>query len=202
MQDEFGRIQPADSVSRRELCKAEDGRRFAPTGTITGRPWYLCQFAWPDGCFVQCGSAGIVLGVAQTVCFFEAFPASPDTFLRAESAKSIADAELKCWEQWLRILQCDRDHTDPLNFEARGLQNGYGYCCGCRLGVPGITPPTHPCRQCGVLTWYAQDIEREFWCQQCYPTRPVELRSQCELQLEADAESYLQKSLNIPPGDQ
>jgi hypothetical protein len=88
------------------------------------------QHPWPEECFVQGGSNGIVLAGKDTytTAFVEAFP--DETFLRGEG-KTIAEAEDKCWTQYQKLVSCEHGP-----FEARGYKNGCGFCVKCGTWFP------------------------------------------------------------------
>lgn len=155
--------------------KNEEGKRLVVTDHLSDDEYKVCQYPWPDDCFVQCGDEGIVFSPEKIrkTAFFEAFP--QNTFLRGEGA-TVAEAEKSCWRQYQKITACSLDHANPDNFDARGYTNGYGFCKGCGMGA-SIIPPTNPCQSCGELTWYSQDINNNFWCEKCYDKTPRELWS-------------------------
>ena len=162
--------------------------------------FYECKKEWPDDdCFVQCGGDGIVItehkieevlsdpdklwhgieGVLSgeeckpdlpyyRTAFFEAFPRNPNTFIRGEG-KNIEEAEEKCWKIYQAYFECDHP-----SFEARDYENGAGYCVKCGLWFPSVIPPFHPCQACGKLTWFSQDADKDFWCEDHYKDIPLE----------------------------
>jgi hypothetical protein len=105
---------------------------------------------WPEDCYVQGGSHGIVLvhgslskalttGELDTrgsyrTAFVEAFPAEPKTFLRGEGS-TLAEAEEVCWGNYQRVINCG-EHE----FQQRGYKNGAGICQNCGLFQMGIFP--------------------------------------------------------------
>jgi hypothetical protein len=161
--------------------------------------FYECKQDWPEDCFVQCGDSGIVItahksmdvladkrkvvlaiiGVLSDVestpelpfyrtAFFEAFPRIPNTFIRGEG-KIVGEAETVCWNIYQQYLSCDHP-----SFEARDYENGSGYCTKCGLWFPGVIPPFHPCQMCGKSTWYSQDKDGDFWCEEHNKNIPPE----------------------------
>lgn len=69
---------------------------------------YTPSCAWPDDCYVQWGSSGVVLGGNENyrTAFFEAFPNdNSGGFIRGEGA-SIEDAECKAFTRWRQESQC------------------------------------------------------------------------------------------------
>lgn len=117
---------------------------------------YECAKPWPEDCFVQAGKNGIVFRngsldevlqnpekgletVAAVVgaipdppasyrtAFFEAFPRSPDTFIRGEG-KDIQEAEAKAWAKYSKHVACPGHE-----FEKRGYKNGGGFCKHCNM---------------------------------------------------------------------
>jgi len=118
---------------------------------------YECKQDWPEDCFVQGGGDGIVVskadfdkafsrldmvrGVLRLIAkksaiyhtaFFEAFPESPDTFIRGEG-KTVEEAEENAWKQYTKITQCPGHE-----FEARGYKNGCGFCKRCDLFMANV----------------------------------------------------------------
>ena len=55
---------------------------------------YVLKCDWPEDCFVQGGTSGLVLKGKSTykTAFFEAFPKNPDCFVRGEG-ESLEEAE-------------------------------------------------------------------------------------------------------------
>lgn len=171
----------------------------ARTGRFTDAPFYECIFAWPENCFVQGGDGGVVftecklektlmdpVDAVTTIVtgegkhkhyrtsFFEAFPKIPDTFIRGEGA-TIEEAEAKAWQQYQHFLSCKGPNGHE--FEARGYRNGAGFCKHCGMFGSDTIPPIHPCKVCGVLTWYHEDTEGGFWCKEHVHLIPEELQS-------------------------
>lgn len=154
---------------------------------------YQCVKLWPDDCFVQCGGAGVI----GDYYFFEAFPRSPDTFIRADSAVSIEDAEAKAWARHEKNLSCELDHTDPANFDPRDYKNGAGFCKKCGYFGGSIFPPTDHCTSCGVLTRFSYDLKCRPWCTDCVSKIPVEDQTQAEKML-----LMVRKSQETPSSDE
>lgn len=112
--------------------KNEEGREMARNAC--GEP-YACEHPW--GCFVQCGSSGIVLGSeSYETAFFEAFP---NDFIRGEG-KTIAEAESKAWQAYQKRLACQHEYEPE-------SENSYtGVCKKCRYREKYIMIPTSQCQ--------------------------------------------------------
>lgn len=124
-------------------------------GIKDGKP-YECNYPWPEDCFCQGGSSGMVFtkGSFQEAlespdkavdaitgktphyktAFFEAFPNDPSTFIRGEG-ETIEAAEQSAWQQWQSIVGCT-DHV----YRTRGYENGGGFCIHCNLFSGRIFP--------------------------------------------------------------
>lgn len=130
-----------------------------------GEP-HQCQYDWPENCFVQCG------GTEKYGFFFEAFPRTPDTFLRGDSKVSVAEAETLAWNRLQKYSACELDHANPDNFERRSYKNGVGFCIKCGFFASKIFPPSEICSQCGGNTYHAQDNTGKWWCEECWKNVP------------------------------
>ncbi len=147
---------------------------------------YACKHDWPEDCFCQAGSRGIVLpaggfekaitepaegvavvtqaltGQAQapayTTAFFEAFPTEPKTFLRGEGA-TLEEAESKCWAKYQRIIACTGHE-----FDRRGRMDGYAFCRHCNYSST-VLEPLFFCTVCDVPTHHLSDRHGQFYCE-------------------------------------
>ena len=184
------------------------GRIINPSPLSRVREPYECQHPWPDDCFVQCGGNGIVFtgekslqkaladpldavatvlapeGVAQAsplqhyrTAFFEAFPKQPDTFIRGEGV-DIAAAEAQAWQKFQTAIACPGHE-----FEARGYENGAGFCRHCNMFASDVIPPHIPCFNCGTLAWGERDKDGEMWCSDCWETMPEERMDEYQIKL-------------------
>jgi hypothetical protein len=171
--------------------------------------FYECQRDWPEDCFVQGGDNGIVftqkdafedilstpdpLDMLNTIvtgegqahyrtAFFEAFPNNPDTFIRGEGP-TIQAAEESAWQQFQKFLACPGPNGHE--FEARGYENGAGFCKHCGMFGSHVIAPIHNCCNCGQPTWYHKDIQGDWWCQTREPTMPEERKSELDKKIEA-----------------
>ena len=143
--------------------------RISDFSKTTG--FYDCQYPWPDDCFVQSGDRGIVItdkGSYRTA-FFEAFPRSPNTFIRGEG-ETIQAAEAQAWGEYQRVSSCPGPNGHE--FEARGYENGAGICKHCGMFSTNVIPPIHPCAICGSLTWYSKDNNGLWYCKEHYAQIP------------------------------
>ncbi len=147
---------------------------------------YACKHEWPEDCFCQAGSRGIVLpaggfekaitepaeGVAviaqavtgqakapgYTTAFFEAFPKNPDTFIRGEGA-TVEEAEAQCWEKYQRRINCPKHE-----FERRDRVNGYCFCKHCNLSGM-FMDPLFFCTVCDEPTTHTADRHGQYYCE-------------------------------------
>ncbi len=115
----------------------------------------LCS--WPDDCYVQWGSKGIVFGAngGRVTAFFEAFPKSPNTFIRGEGV-TVADAERSAFEQFNRNRACPSHE-----FERRGYTNGAGICKHCGLFNAHAFAPSTLCEICSGPTNFSFGVDGE-----------------------------------------
>jgi hypothetical protein len=110
--------------------------------------------------------------------FFEAFPTLPPEhqgrfyhnghklegvlesrlFIRGEGA-TVEEAETKCWEQWQRILSCERHDLDR-----RKRLDGYCFCEHCGMGGSWLQPLTL-CFVCGTPNNYCFDKDGVCYCE-------------------------------------
>jgi hypothetical protein len=137
-----------------------------------------CTKPWPDDCFVQSGDQrrlihhALILGRewANNVSpfFFEAFPRSPDTYLRGEGA-TFEDAENACWHQYQAILNCP-EH----DFDRCGRSDGYARCRHCGLSGAFLEPTTR-CVVCDVVTNWCEAANGAWYCKEHWMTMPREL---------------------------
>lgn len=140
-----------------------------------GNP-FPCQHDWPENCFVQCG------GSEKYGFFFESFPRNPNTFIRADSKISVADAESKAFAKYQKHSSCELDHANPENFEKRHYTNGVGFCIKCGMFASKIFPPSEVCCQCGQNTYNAQDNTGKWWCEKCWENVPDSLLTKFQKQ--------------------
>lgn len=108
---------------------------------------YTCLKPWPEDCFVQSGDSGVVFrsvskGGNYTTAFFEAFPKSPDCFIRGEGS-TVEEAEKNAFDTLVRYQSCDHD------FERLNAQ-GRGKCRLCRLQTDDALPSENRCVKCDV----------------------------------------------------
>lgn len=180
-----------------------DYASVSPSGKDYPSGVYPCKYSW--GCFTQAGGDGIVIDQSceerQTIstlelvaivvsgesslpkgyyrtAFFEAFPRNPDTFLRGEG-KTIQEAEEKAWKQFEKLRACPGHE-----FEARGYENGGGFCKHCGKFGSNVIAPIHACPGCGKLNWFSKDNRGEFWCQDCTKADKIPEESMTDIQKE------------------
>lgn len=132
---------------------------------------YECKYDWAEDCFVQCGGDGIVftdqtindafenpvetmgviLGMEEKpkhykTAFFEAFPRSPNTFIRGEGV-TIEDAEKQAWKKFQKYSKCPKHE-----YEKRGYTNGAGFCKHCNMFGSKVFEPEK--------SWYKTDEQK------------------------------------------
>jgi hypothetical protein len=120
---------------------------------------------------------GIKTGHRRTA-FFEAFVRNPWTFIRGEGA-TIEEAEEHCWNQLQRVLACPGPNGHE--FEARGYENGLGFCKWCGLSKSHSIKPTHTCQVCNEPTWHFKDANGNYWCEDHYDQIPESCLSELDL---------------------
>lgn len=151
---------------------------------------YECQKDWPEDCFVQCGDNGLVLkgGMEKTLgsktigeavdnlkehysyttAFFEAFPRTPETFIRGEGA-TVEEAEEKAWKAYEKFSACE--HPE---FEKRKYRNGAGFCVKCGMFKSRAFEPWEQCVVCGKPTFYHPVDENTMMCKKDFYNLPYE----------------------------
>jgi hypothetical protein len=163
---------------------------------------------WPDDCFVQWGSLGIVfqnkdmvssietiadaiigdeaarekipevIKGAYVTAFFEAFPRNPDTFLRGEGS-SIEAAEISVFAKFTKHQNCPGHE-----YERRNYRNGAGFCIHCGMFKSKAFEPLERCVKCDTPTFHAMDTNNQFWCETCSPGMPEELKPEYRKRME------------------
>ena len=133
----------------------------------------VTQYEWPSDCSIQGGLHGVVFvrdGDNYRTAFFEAFPHSPQTFIRGEGA-TVEEAEHAAWVKWQRIQHCPGGNGHE--FETRGYRNGAGFCKFCGLfqsNVFDLAEIGSVCVVCGVGTyWTVRD--GKLYCREHAPKR-------------------------------
>ena len=163
----------------------------------------IAAYPWPEDCFVQGGSNGLVLphgsmekvfedsketikvlaekvGItkgaipqAYTTAFVEAFPNNPSTFIRGEG-KTVEEAETDAWLQFQKVIQCVTHE-----FERRNYTNGAGFCKHCGLFKGKAFKPNQFCVVCQKPTNQKTDKNGNWYCKD-HPV-PEELKSEWRL---------------------
>lgn len=132
---------------------------------------------WPEDCYVQGGSRGLVMsrtpGKSYNTAFVEAFPTQPATFIRGEGP-TLEEAEKQAWAKYERVAAGDHEHE----YEDRGYRNGAGFCKHCDLFTSNVFTPTELgsfCSVCETPTFWT-NVAGQVYCETHAPSR--EERSQ------------------------
>lgn len=138
----------SELAGERSADQPENPRMIDRTGEPQRHPW-------PEDCYVQGGSRGIVLGGADgpyRTAFVEAFPRNPDTFIRGEGP-AVADAENACWAKYERVRDCADGSGQHGPYDARDYRNGAGYCTRCGAWFSKVLPvqPEDPDREVPLM---------------------------------------------------
>lgn len=139
---------------------------------------YICLNDWPESndesvFFAQCGSCPSLTlesgKVIDEMHFFECFPRNPNSYIRAESKVSLADAEQKCWELYQRFVNCGEHDWDR-----RGREDHCAYCSKCGSFGSGVVVPLHNCDTCGKPTTAHQgEVSGKYWCSEHFKDMPL-----------------------------
>ncbi len=123
----------------------------------------IALMPWPDDCFVQGGSSGLVIRKDRSTyrtAFVEVMPAGGG-FIRGEG-ETLGHAEGAAWAQFTAQRDCPGHE-----YEARGYRNGAGVCKHCRrFGSKVFTPEDLGlfCHVCGVPSYW-QIIGDDAYCE-------------------------------------
>lgn len=127
---------------------------------------------WPDDCFVQGGTSGVVFTKkaedTYSTAFVEAFPRNPNTFIRGEG-ETIEDAEDHAWRQYQKFLNCSG--PEGHEFEPRGYTNGAGFCKHCGMFSGSVFTAEElglHCKVCGVASNWCRRGD-DFFCKEHVP---------------------------------
>lgn len=106
---------------------------------------YILQYEWPEDCFIQGGSNGLVISKTKNynTHFIEAFPKNPKCFIRGEG-ETFKDAETKAYEKYMRFSSCKKHEFEKVS----GFFNGMGKCKHCGL-MQIVFIPDYKCIKCG-----------------------------------------------------
>ena len=148
-------------------------RTFIDNSTL--KEEYTCTYDWPNDCFIQGGSDGIVFSKNGNyrIAYFEAFPKNPKCFLRGEG-ETLKDAEENCYKQFLKVTSCEEHKF----IRSKGYHNGMGTCTKCGL-MTVVFEPEYKCVCCGknnvksfsnILPKYKED-EMSTICEDCAKTK-------------------------------
>lgn len=132
------------------------------------RSGFTPQHPWPDDCTVQWGEPAPTERDPDDCFFVEVFPAG--TYIRAESATSIAEAEDRAWAQHQRELACPAHEWVPDGGGQRDRKDGVGWCRLCRRFESNVLPVRTICEGCGcIVKLYSARL-----CRPCYDGEPDE----------------------------
>jgi hypothetical protein len=131
---------------------------------------YECKKNWPEDCYVQGDTSGIVFcgkGDTRETAFFEAFPVAPnDTFIRGEG-DTLEAAEVEAFEVLEKYLACP-DHEFKRKDEL-----GAGICQHCSIQISDALPSTKKCEICKCDDASLIGDEKQDFCAACYYTVDV-----------------------------
>lgn len=116
---------------------------------------YECHCNWPNDCFVQGGSNGVVLSKNGNyfTSYFEAFPKNPDCFIRGEG-NNLKEAEQEAYDKFIKYSNCE--HT----FEkVSSYRNGMGKCKKCGM-MKVVFEPDYTCIICGKHECYTSILSK------------------------------------------
>lgn len=131
---------------------------------------YTLKYDWPQDCFVQGGSNGVVCSKSKgnyETAYFEAFPKNPDCFIRGEG-KDIEEAEKNAFEKFEKYSNCPNHEFEKVE----GYKNGMGKCKHCGL-MKVVFEPDYTCIVCNehecftsILKKYKKK-ESDCICEKC-----------------------------------
>lgn len=124
------------------------------TDNSTYKDTYNTTCNWPEGCFTQCGSKGVVgtkNGCYETA-YFEAFP--NDMFIRGEG-NSIEEAEKNAYEKYIKYTTCSNHEFEKVE----SYQNGMGKCKHCGF-MKVVFEPDYTCVVCNKHENYTRILSK------------------------------------------
>lgn len=190
------------------------------------------KYPWPETVYVQGGAQGVVFrhaasGGPYTTAFVEASPVNGNTFIRGEG-QTIAEAETRAWEKYRVWEECNDGTGKHGPWEARGYQNGAGFCTKCGSWGSRVLEPSRYYKAdelAGklatahygehiipspwwrkIVTYYTQ-VVLALWDQEAYPEPPEDLPTpeevrawidESELEIGASIEAVID-SIATPP---
>ena len=119
----------------------------------------------------------------KSLFFIEMYTDEPKTYIR-EEAITLEEAEELAWNRYQRYKNCDHSN----GFERRDYRNGLGFCVDCGMTKSNAFEPLELCCICGKPTYYTNDIEGSWYCQEHAHLKPDELKFPMERDLEEDFE--------------
>ena len=119
---------------------------------------YELVCAWPEDCYVQWGSSGVVFSQdkpSYEATFFEAFPQAPSTFIRGEG-HTLEEAERNAFKKWQRQSACPGHE-----FAREHWTNGAGRCKHCAMFKANVFDPLTRCVLCDSPTSWSYGVDSE-----------------------------------------
>jgi len=159
---------------------------------LDGGGYIESAFDWPTNTFLQCGSRGLVISLAEggsyCTAFVEAFVEEGQDasgFYRGEGS-SIAEAEKAVWDRYQAAIGCVHE------WEPRGYTNGGAICKKCSKFGSGIFDGDYLGQFCVVCsqgtTWGR--VASEWVCQDHYPDRAKERAIELQLKGSLSEKEY------------
>ena len=157
------------------------------------RDEYELKCDWPSDIFIQGGSSGVVFSRkngSYTTAYIEAFPKSPDMFIRGEGA-TMEDAEKDAYDKYIRWTTCPEHDFKKINKEGMGRCEKCGY-------MDYVFEPDYTCILCGKHQKYSNILEKykksdlDCICGQCLDKKEnLKYVSNMTIQAKATINNYL-----------
>lgn len=132
------------------------------------RSGFVPRHPWPDDCTVQWGGHAPTERSPSLRFFIEVFPAG--TYIRAESATSLGEAENRAWARHQRELACPGHEWVPSGDGQKDRKDGVGWCRLCNRFESNVLPVRTICEGCGCIV--------RLWsprlCRPCWEGEPDE----------------------------
>lgn len=118
---------------------------------------YTLKYKWPQDCFVQGGTNGVVFSKTKgkyETAYIEAFPKNPECFIRGEGT-TLEEAEKNAYEKFEKYLNCPNHEFEKLP----NYKNGMGRCKHCGLKKV-VFEPEYTCISCGKHENFTSILKR------------------------------------------